>query len=233
MELSPSTSYMISLLLFIISICIFCMQEKEGFNPMPLNVSREQNRASIRGGRAAGGGGGRSMGAGSGGSRRGRNTRGGSGGNRKRGGINIKINNNNRNNNGGYVDDYYGARGWYYNDRPYRYWSNFINPVPTYYPSWYYDRYDYTNNIVPSPGDVCFARISISDAFGPYTAGVMGKQAWLDWAGRNGFDKVFLDRSSVTNSEAIVSYVGDCPGAAQNPPNTRRWQPFNATPQDY
>ena len=130
----------------------------------------------------------------------------------------------------------------YWNNRPFSYWSNYIsNPgwnnlyyPPGYYPAAYglyssFDQYDYTNNIVPY-GNLCFARISISDAFGPYTAGVMGKQAWLDWAGRNGFNKVFLDRSSVTNDHALVNYVGNCPAPAQVPPDPSIYQPFNATP---
>ena len=118
--------------------------------------------------------------------------------------------------------------------RPYGNWSNYIEP--NYYPSGYYpynlseyyDRYDYTN--LPED-EMCFGRIGITDAFGPYTAGVMGKQAWMDWAGRNGFQKMYLPSESVTNDHVIVEYTGVCPRAQQVPPSKKRYQRVNATPQ--
>jgi hypothetical protein len=116
----------------------------------------------------------------------------------------------------------------YYNDRPYGYWRNFIyseNPYAysSYYPYGYwantygYNPYDYTNTLFP-PSNMCYSSIGIEDAFGPYTAGVMGKQAWLDFAGRNGFETVALDKSSYTNDHAILGYVGQCTPQQQVPP---------------
>jgi len=93
-----------------------------------------------------------------------------------------------------------------------------------------WDRYDYTN-IYPT-GERCFAKIGVNDAFGPY-AQVMGKQAWIDWAGRNGFDKVWVQRQSKTNDHAIVPYIGECPYAAQKPPNPKQYQIFNSTSNWY
>lgn len=117
--------------------------------------------------------------------------------------------------------------------RPYRNWANYI--APSYYPAGYYpyslqeyyDPYDYSN--IPE-GEICFARISITDAFGPYTAGVMGKQAWLDWAGRNGFQRLWLPRESVTNDHCLVEFVGVCPTSQQQPPSLKRYSRHNATP---
>ena len=144
----------------------------------------------------------------------------------------------------GYKDGSY--EGYGYNNRPYGYWRNFIDPVyydgylPNYYPSNYYpaayglgNPYDYTWNSVYPMGDECYAVISISDAFGPYTAGVMGKQAWLDWAGRNGFTQVYLDKTSVTNDHAVVPYIGNCPTRAQAPPCPRRYAVYPASEYYY
>lgn len=125
----------------------------------------------------------------------------------------------------------------YYAGKPYRYWTRYL--APSYYPTGgmyaydlkeYYDPYDYTNEPF---GDICHARITIEDAFGPYTAGVMGKQAWLDFGTRNGFQKVFLPRDSVTNDHAIVEYVGQCNRAAQEPPAKDRYQLHRPLPQYY
>ena len=148
----------------------------------------------------------------------------------------------------GYRDGSYdnSYEGYGYNNRPYGYWRNYIDPVyydgylPNYYPSNYYptayglgNPYDYTWNSVYPMGDECYAVISISDAFGPYTAGVMGKQAWLDWAGRNGFTQVYLDKTSVTNDHAVVPYIGNCPNRAQVPPCPRRYAAYPATANYY
>ena len=145
----------------------------------------------------------------------------------RKGGRNVVVNNKNININktGGKRREYYGD---YYNDRPYGYWRNFIyseNPYAysSYYPYGYwantygYNPYDYTNTLFP-PSNICYSSIGIEDAFGPYTAGVMGKQAWLDFAGRNGFETVALDKSSYTNDHAILGYVGQCTPQQQVPP---------------
>ena len=125
----------------------------------------------------------------------------------------------------------------YYNGRPFRYWTRYI--APSYYPTGgayaydlkeWYNPYDYTNDPF---GELCHARIDISDAFGPYTAGVMGKQAWLDFGTRNGFNKVYLPRDSVTNDHAIIEYVGQCNRAAQEPPPKDRYQVHRPQPQFY
>ncbi len=120
----------------------------------------------------------------------------------------------------------YGIRG-----RPYGYWRNYVQPY--YYPLEpyeQYDRYDYTNEY---NGDLCHARISIEDAFGPY-AREMGAQAWKDWAGRQGFQKVYLSRdNSGSNDHAIVKYLGECKRERQRPPNAKEYASYNATPQSY
>jgi hypothetical protein len=171
-------------------------------------------------------------------------------------GRNNRVNNSYINNYGyGYGGTYglYNSDGnsYQYSSRPYRYWTNYVYPsmyqtYPTSYPSYYpygyypmaygiaapgyYDPYDYTN--VYPPGNVCWSKIGIEDAFGPYTAGVMGKQAWLDFGGRNGFDKVALNTQSVTNDHAILSYVGQCNPQQTTPPGPP-YQIYNSTPQYY
>jgi hypothetical protein len=173
----------------------------------------------------------------------------------KKGGVRINGNHNkivyNKNSfNNDRYDDYTPT---YSSSRPWRYWTNYVYPsmyqnYPTsyasYYPYGYYpmayglagdgyytDPYDYTASVYP-PGGVCWARIGIEDAFGPYTAGVMGKQAWLDWGGRNGFDKIALNSQSVTNDHAIASYVGMCRPDQQVPPGAP-YMMYNSTPQYY
>ena len=128
----------------------------------------------------------------------------------------------------------YGLRGRGAYGRPYGYWRNYVQPY--YYPGadgLYtdpYDRFDYTNEF---NGDLCHARISTEDAFGPY-AREMGSQAWRDWAGRQGFQKVYLLRNnSGTNDHAIVKYVGECEREKRRPPNSKYYESFNATPQSY
>jgi hypothetical protein len=126
-----------------------------------------------------------------------------------------------------------------YNDirgyqRPYGYWRNYVQPYPSYSLGRtsrpIYDRFDYTNEY---NGDLCHARISTEDAFGPY-AHEMGSQAWRDWAGRQGFQKVYLLRNnSGTNDHAIVKYVGECEREKRRPPNSKYYESFNATPQSY
>ena len=128
----------------------------------------------------------------------------------------------------------YGIRGRGY-QRPYGYWRNYVQPY--YYPlepyeqySEPYDRYDYTNEY---NGDLCHARISTEDAFGPY-AREMGSQAWKDWAGRQGFQKVYLLRNNIgVNDHAIVKYIGECDREKRRPPNSKYYESFNATSQSY
>lgn len=139
----------------------------------------------------------------------------------------------------GWVNTWNGkrrGRGRYYSGKPFRYWTRYL--APSYYPTGgyygydlkeWYDPYDYTND---PQGDLCYARIDISDAFGPY-AGVAGKQQWLDFGSRNGFQKVYLARDSVTNDHAIVEYVGRCNRAASEPPSKDRYQMHRPIPQFY
>lgn len=116
--------------------------------------------------------------------------------------------------------------------RPYGYWKNYVQPYP-YYSSNVenvYDRFDYTNEY---NGDLCHARISTEDAFGPY-AREMGSQAWKDWAGRQGFQKVYLLRNNIgVNDHAIVKYIGECDREKRRPPNSKYYESFNATSQSY
>ena len=129
----------------------------------------------------------------------------------------------------------YGLRGRGAYGRPYGYWRNYVQPY--YYPGDLYERYtepydrfDYTNEF---NGDLCHARISTEDAFGPY-AREMGSQAWRDWAGRRGFQKVYLARNNTgSNDHAIVKYLGECEREKQRPPNARQYASYNATPQSY
>jgi hypothetical protein len=125
----------------------------------------------------------------------------------------------------------------YYGGRPFRYWTRYL--APSYYPTGgayaydlkeWYDPYDYTNDPL---GDLCYARITIEDAFGPFTAGVMGKQAWLDFGTRHGFQKVYLPRDSVVNDHAIVEYIGQCNRAAQEEPPKSKYQVHRPLPQYY
>jgi len=134
----------------------------------------------------------------------------------------------------------YGWGGRYgYGWRPYRNWANYL--APSYYPYGFgggypysvYQPFDAYNYMNPAQSDMCYARITIDEAFGPYTGGVMGKQAWLDWAGRNGFPYVWLDGMSVTNDHAIVEYPGMCNRYAQTPPCPRRYRQFMATQNWY
>jgi len=217
-----NTSYIIVglsvIFLILMIVCALSQSSKEGF------------RSTRGGGRRIGGGGAR-------GSRGGSTSRGGSVSNRNpsrspraRGasldrGRNVIVNNKNININ---KTDRRDRHRDYYNDRPYGYWRNFIyseSPYAysSYYPYGYwantygYNPYDYTNTLFPS-SNMCYSSIGIEDAFGPYTAGVMGKQAWLDFAGRNGFETVALDKRSYTNDHAILGYVGQCLPQQQVPP---------------
>jgi hypothetical protein len=89
-------------------------------------------------------------------------------------------------------------------------------------------RYDYMQSYYPT-NQVCWAQIGIEEAFGPYTAGVAGKQQWKDWGGRNGFQQIALDKSSYTNDHAIVSYQGLCAPQQTKPPG-RNYQIYPTTP---
>ena len=86
----------------------------------------------------------------------------------------------------------------------------------------------YGGGVPFTPETECWYKISIEQAFGPYTAGVMGKQQWLDYAARNGFDKIALERQSETNSHAIVSYSGVCGANQQVPPPSPKYKVFNS-----
>jgi hypothetical protein len=95
-----------------------------------------------------------------------------------------------------------------------------------------YDPYNYTNVAYPDPVNVCYARITVTDAFGPY-AQAIGVQQWLDWASRNGFPQVFLPRASVMHNHAIVQYSGTCQYQATTPPNPKVYKAFTAPPVIY
>lgn len=214
-----NTSYIIVglsvIFLVMMILCALQQSSKEGF------------RSTRGGGRriSSGGRGGRSSTSRSPAKARGANRGGSSRGSQSRGrNVVVKNKNININKTGGKRENYAD----YYNDRPYGYWRNFIyseNPYayPYYYPYGYYantygyNPYDYTNTLFPA-SNMCYASVGIEDAFGPYTAGVMGKQAWLDFAGRNGFETVALDKSSYTNDHAILGYVGQCLAQQQVPP---------------
>jgi hypothetical protein len=103
-------------------------------------------------------------------------------------------------------------------------WTSGPN-IATYEPM---GRYDYLQSYYPT-NQICWAQIGIEEAFGPYTAGVAGKQQWKDWAGRNGFQQVALDKRSQTNDHAIVSYQGMC-APQQTVPPPRNYQISPATP---
>jgi hypothetical protein len=231
---SSTCSYVLSALLVLAAVMMH-LQPREGF------ANRRRNKKNGGGGGSGSKGGTKGAqrsSSGSGGplhapnSRKNQNNRG------------ITINNHIKNvqrggggHRGGHDRWYDGYNGYY--DRPFQYWSNFVEPPgwfgwypPGYYPSAYglsspYDRYDYLNAVFPRQS-LCYARIGVHDAFGPYVD-VIGKQQWLDWAGRNGFPKIWLDKRSYTNDHAIVFSLSDCPQEAQKPPG-RHYQMYDATP---
>jgi hypothetical protein len=200
----------IALGIVLVALCVLSSSKSEGFY-----APRGGGGGRSSGGRGGGGARGGARPSGSGGSRGGRGGRGGRRNGGRRGRNNYYYYN--------YPYTYGGYGGGYY--YPYNLYPNSYYPYDYCPYGWCGDSYG-GSPYMYTPETECWYKISIEQAFGPYTAGVMGKQQWLDYAARNGFDKIALERHSETNSHAIVSYSGVCGANQQVPPPGSRYKVY-------